>query len=85
MMHANYMLTSFTNLRSHFIPPQPLHPTTFRGMVLDVMGTFTLKSSIRRMYILVVTNYFFKWAEAVALKEVKKENIVDFIWTYIIY
>ncbi|XP_073152772.1 uncharacterized protein [Henckelia pumila] len=29
--------------------------------------------------------YFFKWAEAVALKEVKKENVADFIPTHIIY
>ncbi|XP_073137002.1 uncharacterized protein [Henckelia pumila] len=29
--------------------------------------------------------YFSKWAEAVALKEVKKENFADFIRTHIIY
>jgi len=37
------------------------------------------------MYILAATNYFSKWAEAIALKEVKKENVVDFVRTHIIF
>jgi len=37
------------------------------------------------LYILAATNYFSNWAEAIALKEVKKENVVDFIQTHIIY
>ncbi|KAL0457853.1 UNVERIFIED_CONTAM: hypothetical protein Slati_0412500 [Sesamum latifolium] len=43
------------------------------------------KSSGGHLYILAVTDYFSKWAEAVPLKEVKKENIADFIRTNIIY
>jgi len=37
------------------------------------------------MYILAATDYVSKWAEAIALKEVKKENVVDFIRTHIIF
>ncbi|KAL0396596.1 UNVERIFIED_CONTAM: hypothetical protein Scaly_0108000 [Sesamum calycinum] len=37
------------------------------------------------LYILAATDYFSKWAEAVPLKEVKKENVADFIRTHIIY
>ena len=37
------------------------------------------------MYILAATDYFSKWAEAVALKEVKKENVANFIRVNIIY
>nr|XP_009783264.1 PREDICTED: uncharacterized protein LOC104231896 [Nicotiana sylvestris]XP_016508838.1 PREDICTED: uncharacterized protein LOC107826387 [Nicotiana tabacum] len=37
------------------------------------------------MYILAATDYFSKWVEAVPLKEVKKEAIVDFIKSYIIF
>ncbi|XP_060177701.1 uncharacterized protein LOC132607626 [Lycium barbarum] len=37
------------------------------------------------LYILVVTDYFSKWAEAVSLKEVKKENVANFIRANIIY
>ncbi|KAL0361659.1 UNVERIFIED_CONTAM: hypothetical protein Sradi_3850400 [Sesamum radiatum] len=43
------------------------------------------KSSGGHLYILAATDYFSKWAEAVPLKEVKKENIADFIHTDIIY
>jgi len=34
---------------------------------------------------LAATDYFSKLAEAIALKEVKKENVVDFIQTLIIF
>ncbi|KAL0295506.1 UNVERIFIED_CONTAM: hypothetical protein Sangu_2507700 [Sesamum angustifolium] len=69
-------------------PPELLHPTVaswpFDAWGLDVMGTLT-KSSGGHLYILAATDYFSKWAEAVPLKEVKKENVADFIRTHIIY
>ena len=37
------------------------------------------------MYILAATVYFSKWAEAIVLKVVKKQNVVDFIRTHIIF
>ncbi|XP_060183113.1 uncharacterized protein LOC132613074 [Lycium barbarum] len=43
------------------------------------------KSSGGHLYILAATYYFSKWAEAVALKEVKKENVANFIRVNIIY
>ncbi|KAL0416649.1 UNVERIFIED_CONTAM: hypothetical protein Slati_3496800 [Sesamum latifolium] len=43
------------------------------------------KSSGGHLYILAAIDYFSKWAEAVPLKEVKKENVADFIRTNIIY
>ncbi|KAL0352250.1 UNVERIFIED_CONTAM: hypothetical protein Scaly_1613700 [Sesamum calycinum] len=46
---------------------------------LDVVGPITPKSSIGHIYILAATDYFLKWAEAVPLKEVKKETVVHFI------
>ncbi|KAK4383353.1 hypothetical protein Sango_2784400 [Sesamum angolense] len=54
------------------------------GVGLDVVGPLT-KSSGGHLYILAATDYFSKWAEAVPLKEVKKENVADFIRTHIIY
>ncbi|KAL0444423.1 UNVERIFIED_CONTAM: Transposon Tf2-12 polyprotein [Sesamum latifolium] len=69
-------------------PPEPLHPTVaswrFDAWGLDVVGPMT-KSSGCHLYILAATDYFSKWAKAVLLKEVKKENIADFIHTNIIY
>ncbi|KAL0285949.1 UNVERIFIED_CONTAM: hypothetical protein Sangu_2756300 [Sesamum angustifolium] len=44
-----------------------------------------IKSSGGHLYILAATDYFSKWVEAVPLKEVKKENVADFIRTHIIY
>nr|XP_009777722.1 PREDICTED: uncharacterized protein LOC104227220 [Nicotiana sylvestris]XP_016508293.1 PREDICTED: uncharacterized protein LOC107825885 [Nicotiana tabacum] len=37
------------------------------------------------MYILAATDYSSKWVEAVPLKEVKKETVIDFIKSYIIF
>jgi len=44
-----------------------------------------LKSYEGHLYILVAINYFSKWAEAATLKEIKKETVVNFIQTNIIY
>ncbi|KAK4381668.1 hypothetical protein Sango_2944900 [Sesamum angolense] len=69
-------------------PIEPFHPTIaswlFDAWGLDVVGPWT-KSSGGHLYILAATDYFSKWAEAVPLKEVKKENVIDFILTHIIY
>ncbi|XP_024164333.1 uncharacterized protein LOC112171367 [Rosa chinensis] len=63
--------------------PEPLHPTIasypFDVWGLDVVGPIPLKSSASHSYILAATDSFSKWAEAVLLKEIKKENVVDFI------
>ncbi|XP_049405316.1 uncharacterized protein LOC125868805 [Solanum stenotomum] len=69
-------------------PPEVLHPTIaswpFDAWGLDVVGPLP-KSSGGHLYILAATDYFSKWAEAVALKEVKKENVANFIRVNIIY
>ncbi|KAL0309049.1 UNVERIFIED_CONTAM: hypothetical protein Sradi_5847200 [Sesamum radiatum] len=56
----------------------------FDAWGLDIVGPMT-KSSRSHLNFLAVIDYFSKWAEAVTLKEVKKENVADFICTYIIY
>ncbi|XP_074270212.1 uncharacterized protein LOC141593157 [Silene latifolia] len=70
-------------------PPEPLHPTVsswpFEAWGLDVVGPLTPKASNGQEYILAGTDYFSKWAEAITLQEVKKENVVNFIRTQIIY
>ena len=70
-------------------PPEPLHPTVaswaFEGWGLNVIGPITLKSSGGHSYILATTDYFSKWAKAIPLTEVKKENVVGLIKTHIIY
>ena len=49
-------------------PPEPLYPTV-ASWPFEAWGG---------------TDYFSKWAEAIPLREVKKENVVDFIRTHII-
>ena len=70
-------------------PPEPLHPTVaswpFEAWGLNVVGSITPKSSGGHSYILAATEYFSKWAEAIPLREVTKDNAIDFIRTHIIY
>ncbi|XP_060217193.1 uncharacterized protein LOC132644609 [Lycium barbarum] len=60
-------------------PPEALHPTVaswpFDAWGLDVVGPLPKSAG----------GHFSKWAEAVALKEVKKENVANFIRVNIIY
>ncbi|XP_019246569.1 PREDICTED: uncharacterized protein LOC109226231 [Nicotiana attenuata] len=69
-------------------PPEVFHPTVaswpFDAWGLDVVGPLP-KSSGGHLYILAATDYFSKWAEVVSLKEVKKENVANFIRVNIIY
>ncbi|KAK4407978.1 hypothetical protein Sango_0378800 [Sesamum angolense] len=68
-------------------PPEPMHPTVaswpFDAWGLDVVGPLT--KSWRSLVYSGYNRLFPKWAEVVPLKEVKKENVADFIRTHIIY
>ncbi|KAM1506182.1 hypothetical protein ACFXTO_002081 [Malus domestica] len=70
-------------------PPEPLHPTAtswpFDAWGLDFVGPIAPKSSTGEAYILAATDYFSKWAEAIPMKEVKKETVVCFIKGHIIH
>ncbi|KAG9444319.1 hypothetical protein H6P81_015659 [Aristolochia fimbriata] len=70
-------------------PPEPLHPTIaswpFEAWGLDIIGPITPKSDFDRQYILAATDYFSKWAEAAAYREVQTTTVADFIRTQIIY
>ncbi|KAA0065385.1 uncharacterized protein E6C27_scaffold17G00500 [Cucumis melo var. makuwa] len=70
-------------------PPEPLHPIVaswpFEAWGLDLVGPIKQKSSAGHSYILAATDYFSKWAEAIPLREAKKENVANFIRTHIIY
>jgi hypothetical protein len=51
---------------------------------MDVVGPIHPPSSKGHKFILATTDYFSKWEE-VALKEVKVENVENFIRTNLIY
>ncbi|KAG9447595.1 hypothetical protein H6P81_013723 [Aristolochia fimbriata] len=78
-LHANYIHQ----------PPNPLHPTMaswpFEAWGMDIIGPINPKSSANHQYILAATDYFSKWAEAAAYKEIKPATVVDFIRTQIVY
>ncbi|XP_038904364.1 uncharacterized protein LOC120090719 [Benincasa hispida] len=52
---------------------------------LDLVGPITPKSSTGHSYIIAATDFFSRWAETIALRKARKENVVDFIRTHIIY
>ncbi|KAG9450365.1 hypothetical protein H6P81_010330 [Aristolochia fimbriata] len=69
--------------------PEPLHPAVtswpFEAWGMDIIGPISPKSDSDRQYIMAATDYFSKWAEAAAYREVKAATVVDFIRTQIIY
>ncbi|KAG9450556.1 hypothetical protein H6P81_010521 [Aristolochia fimbriata] len=69
--------------------PEPLHPMVaswpFVAWEMDISGPSSPKSDSDRQYILATTDYFSKWAEAAAYREVKAVTVVDFIRTQFIY
>jgi ribonuclease HI len=70
-------------------PPAPLHPTIpswpFDAWGIDVIGPIEPPSSRGHRFILAATDYFSKWAEAVPLREVKSDNVINFLERHIIY
>jgi hypothetical protein len=51
----------------------------FDAWGIDVIGTFEPPSSRRHKFILAATDYFSRWAEAVPLREVKNDNVINFL------
>eukprot|EP00253_Pinus_taeda_P006479 PITA_06479 len=51
---------------------------------LDVIGEITLNSSQQHNYILIVTNYFTRWTEAIPLWKVNEDEVISFIDKFII-
>ncbi|XP_058752246.1 uncharacterized protein LOC131625402 [Vicia villosa] len=70
------------------VPASELHaivkPWPFRGWALDVIGEIKPASLKQQRYILVGIDYFTKWVEAVALRNVDQEAVIDFIRDHII-
>ena len=70
-------------------PPELLHLTIaswpFESWGIDIVGPISSSSTKGHQFILAITNYFSKWAEAIPLAEVKTSNVVNFIKHYIIH
>src|SRR5436853_7940493 len=64
-------------------PTQTTWPFEMWGM--DIIGPINPPSSRGHRFILAVTDYFSKWAEAIPLREVKATDVVKFIKHHVIY
>ncbi|XP_016199503.1 uncharacterized protein LOC107640499 [Arachis ipaensis] len=71
------------------IPASELHviikPWPFRGWALDLIGQIHPPSSKDHKFILVGVDYFSKWVEAIPLREVTHNEIIDFIEDHIVH
>ena len=54
-------------------------PWPFKGWAMDLIGKIYLASSKGHDFILVATNYFTKWVEAVLVKKVERKDVIQFI------
>jgi len=67
-------------MKKFTMPFQPIVvENLFSQWGLDVFGKINLNSSKGHMHILMATDYFKKWPEAVALKKVGAEEIIKFL------
>src|SRR5436190_4831073 len=69
--------------------PEQQHPTDstwpFEMWGMDIMGPISPPSAKDHRFILAVTDYFSKWAEAIPLREVKTSDVIQFIKHHVIY
>ena len=65
------------------VPAASLHPIIkpwpFRGWGLDFIGQINPPSSKGHRFVLVATDYFTKWTEAVPLKNMTHREVIEFI------
>nr|ABA92716.2 retrotransposon protein, putative, unclassified [Oryza sativa Japonica Group] len=62
-----------------------IKPRPFRGWGIDMIGMINPPSSKGHKFILVATDYFTKWVEAIPLKKVDSGDAIQFVQEHIIY
>ena len=62
-----------------------IKPWPFRGWGIDLIGQIYPPSSKNHKFILVATDYFTKWVEAIPLKNVTSKEMIQFVKEHIIY
>ena len=71
------------------IPADDLYPVVkpwpFRGWAIDLIGKIYPASSKGHSFIIVATDYFTKWVEAIPMKKVEQKDVISFIKEYIIH
>jgi hypothetical protein len=71
------------------VPASMMHPIVkpwpFRGWGLDFIGEIRSASTKRHRFVLMATDYFSKWVEAVPLRNMTHREVIDFVTTHIIH
>jgi len=62
-----------------------IKPWPFWGWAIDLIGQIYPPSSKGHKFILVATDYFTKWVEAIPLKKVTSTDMIGFVKEHIIY
>lgn len=59
-------------------------PWPFAKWGLDIVGPLP-RASTKERFVLVATDYFTKWVEAVSLQHIGSKEVVSFLYDHIIY
>jgi hypothetical protein len=62
-----------------------IKPWPFRGWAIDLIAQIYPPSSKGHKFVLVATDYFTKWVEAIPIKTVTSGNMIDFVNEHIVY
>ena len=62
-----------------------IKPWPFRGWRIDLIGQIYPPFSKNHKFILVATDYFTKWVEAIPLKNVTSKEMIEFVKEHIVY
>ena len=66
----------------------PLKPVMitepFEQWGIDIIGEINPNSSLQHKYILMATDYFTRWVEAIPLRKVNEDAVIDFLQDHII-
>jgi hypothetical protein len=62
-----------------------IKPWPFRGCGLDFVGEVHPSSTKDHRFVLLATDYFTKWVEAVPLKNMTHREVINFVMEHIIY
>jgi ABC-type enterochelin transport system permease subunit len=62
-----------------------IKPWSFRGWAIDLIGQIFPPSSKGHKFVLLATNYFAKWVEAIPITTVTTGNMIDFVNEHIVY
>jgi hypothetical protein len=62
-----------------------IKPWSFRGWDMDMTGKINHSSSKGHQYILVITDYFTKWVEAIPMKTEISKDVINIIKEHVIH